>query len=137
LGDFEIISQHQDGDEDVIHIRKRAPSDNTKNECGSDCLNYSGWTKNGKMEDGDADETLPSEEAFETRSLMRRDGRKKTMNAICAGVALSTDPAEPVIPADGIRIWSPTWPGLDYLEKVSELFSVHLLHSLFPCLHSY
>tara|TARA_R110002003_G_scaffold9_6_gene394 strand:+ start:630 stop:977 length:348 start_codon:yes stop_codon:yes gene_type:complete len=69
LGDFEVLSVNQEGDEDVVHIRKRADED-----CTSDCLDYSGWTDDGHMqcenENDDVADTL------EKRSLLAKRSRK-------------------------------------------------------------
>jgi hypothetical protein len=46
FGNYEVLSTHERGDEDVVHIRKRAEGD----DCGSDCLTYSGWQENGVLE---------------------------------------------------------------------------------------
>jgi hypothetical protein len=117
FGDFEILSHHEDGDEDVYHIRKRAGNNN--NDCrSSDCLNYSAWSENEKMgwdDEPDTEDTITDSEGenFKKRSLKKRD-RKQTKN-MCGDVAL---PDGTKIPQGGITLDSPTWPGTEKLVEV-------------------
>lgn len=53
LGDYEVLSIREEDDEDVVRIRKRAGQE----ECGSDCMEYSGWTEDRRMHCVDENET--------------------------------------------------------------------------------
>jgi hypothetical protein len=120
LGDFEILSRHVDGDEDVIHIRKRADSNNG-GDCGkSNCLSYSGWTDNGKMVPEGTDLPELPIPTLEERSFEKRD-RKTPMKGVCAGTALGDGQN---VPDNAITISSPTWPDLDTLEEVRAPYTV-------------
>lgn len=70
---YEILSIHEDGDEDIVRLKKRA----SESDCGTDCLSYSGWEEDGVMncDDEDADEDgLP-----EKRAMLLKRGRKEPM----------------------------------------------------------
>lgn len=116
FGDFEILSYHEDGDEDVYHIRKRAGNNN--NDCGStDCLNYSAWSENEQMgwDDGsDTEDTIIDSEGENLKRSLKKRDRKQTKN-MCSDVAL---PDGTKIPEDGITLDSPTWPGTERLVEV-------------------
>jgi hypothetical protein len=71
FGNYEVLSTHERGDEDVVHIRKRAEEGN----CKSDCLTYSGWEEDGIMRCEPEDEDEEVENAESKRSLWKR-GRK-------------------------------------------------------------
>jgi hypothetical protein len=70
LNDYEILSVHDEGEEDVVRLRKRADED-----CGTDCMNYSGWEADEIMH---CDPEVPDEEDLlvERSLLMKRAGRK-------------------------------------------------------------
>ena len=76
LEKFEVLSVREEGDEDVVHIRQRAGQD----DCGTDCLDYSGWAEDGLMEcapdDVDAEDTagdnVPEKEVLLKKR--RKDG---------------------------------------------------------------
>jgi hypothetical protein len=44
LHNYEILSIRDQGDEDVVRLRRR-----TDQDCETDCLNYSGWEEDGQM----------------------------------------------------------------------------------------
>jgi hypothetical protein len=70
LGDFEVLSARQEGDEDIVHIRKRADED-----CTSDCLDYSGWTDDGHMQcENEHDDVA---DTLKKRLLLAKRSRKK------------------------------------------------------------
>jgi len=109
---------HEEKDEDVVHIRKRAePKD-----CDTDCMDYSGWTESGVMECG-IDDGDP-EDILERRSLVKGD-RKNSMcvatplhgnttakpSSVCKGINVYDKLA-----GVGIEISSPTWPKVSKLE---------------------
>jgi hypothetical protein len=66
LGDYEVMSVHQEADEDIVRIRKRVDEE----DCGSDCLNYSGWTESRRMEC--KDETPTSQDELDEESGLRK-----------------------------------------------------------------
>jgi len=68
FGEFEILSSYEEGDEDVVHIRKRATDDECDDE-ESDCWTYSAWNPNFKLD------KCPAEPLNDKRSLDKR-GRK-------------------------------------------------------------
>ncbi|KAF2824664.1 hypothetical protein CC86DRAFT_353149 [Ophiobolus disseminans] len=100
LDKYEVLSMHQDGEEDVVHIRKRAGDD----DCGSDCMAYSGFSEDN-LQHCDAD----IEELLDKRSLEKR-GRKPIKADVCKGV-LVNGAAQP-----GFYLISPTWPTPETLE---------------------
>jgi hypothetical protein len=55
FGDYEILSVHEEDDEDVIKIRKRASEDDCSE---NDRLEYSGWRDDGNVGDRFEDETV-------------------------------------------------------------------------------
>jgi hypothetical protein len=74
LNDYEVLSVSEEGDEDVVRLRKRVD----QAECQTDCLDYSGWSQSGTMECSNEDPP----DTLEERSLVKR-GRKsaKYVNA--------------------------------------------------------
>lgn len=74
LGDYEVLSVHEDGDEDVVRIRKRAGDE----ECESDCMGYSGWTEDGRMQCNDENETSEDwdDESMTGLELLLKRGKK-------------------------------------------------------------
>jgi hypothetical protein len=73
LGDYEVLSVDEEADEDVVRIRKRADEE----ECGSDCLDYSGWTEDGHMEcEG---EVADSEDVLDKRFALEKRRKDETM----------------------------------------------------------
>lgn len=112
--DFEILSYHE-GDEDVYHIRKRA-NNNDNDKCGeTDCWNYSGWTTDEKMISDDESEPDGGLQPLKERSLQKRD-RKPPMQ-ICSKLDFVLSDGTK-IPEEGFTINSPTWRGVEELEKV-------------------
>lgn len=87
LGDYEILGAYEEGEEDVVRIRKRANDD-----CETDCLNYSGWEEDEQMHcngenAGDESTTIdasPDERrsitnnSEHTHRLRKRAGRKSS-----------------------------------------------------------
>ncbi|KAH8711916.1 hypothetical protein GQ44DRAFT_776460 [Phaeosphaeriaceae sp. PMI808] len=100
FGNYEILNVRNEGDEDVVHIRKRAGQE----DCGTDCLDYSGWTENGLMQCEDNE----GEDVPEKRALLEKRGRKETN--VCKGLKLDD-------PLKEIKLISPTWPQPGTLEK--------------------
>jgi len=74
FGDYEILSMRKDGEEDIVHVRKRAED----KDCQTDCMNYSGWTENGQMQcpSEELGEDVDSEDANIKRGLVKRGGPK-------------------------------------------------------------
>ncbi|EAT79447.2 hypothetical protein SNOG_13120 [Parastagonospora nodorum SN15] len=70
---YEVLSVHEDGDEDVVHLRKRADKDG----CQSDCLSYSGWEEDELMKPSHEDQAAEG-------SLSKRNARKNTRD-VCKG----------------------------------------------------
>jgi hypothetical protein len=66
LGDYEVLSAHEEGDEDIVHIRKRDDTDCEE----SDCWTYSGWSEDRLLERCNEGDDAPDK-----RSLLKR-GRK-------------------------------------------------------------
>jgi hypothetical protein len=68
LSDYEVLDAFEEGDEDVVRIRKRA-----NNDCETDCLNYSGWEVDEQMhcdeEDADDENTAIDASLDEKRSV--------------------------------------------------------------------
>jgi hypothetical protein len=74
FGNYEVLSTHEDGEEDIVHIRKRAE----KKNCETDCMNCSGWTDDGKMNcpsEGDNEDFEP-EDMSGNRAIVKRGGPK-------------------------------------------------------------
>jgi hypothetical protein len=82
LGDYDVLSTRQEGDEDVVHIRKREDED-----CGTDCIEYNSETLNSDCiaddedtEDADKEdadkEDADTEDALEKRAKGKGKGRK-------------------------------------------------------------
>jgi hypothetical protein len=123
LRDYEVLSVHQEADEDVVRIRKRAE----EQDCGSDCLNYSGWTDSGFMECDEESQDTDSEERLEKRYRLQRRGRKPPMlyvypsnrisiiklTSFSACDKISIDNTE----QDGFYMISPAWPDTNILER--------------------
>ena len=70
FGDYEVLSVKQDHEEDVVRIRKRAGEE----DCSTDCLDYSGWTEDGRMHCENED--VPSEDVPDKRSILEKRDRK-------------------------------------------------------------
>lgn len=70
LNDYEVLSVREESDEDVIHVRKRAGDEN----CGTDCLTYSGWESDGIMRCDP--EITDDEDPLVERSLLKKRERK-------------------------------------------------------------
>ncbi|KAH7346961.1 hypothetical protein BKA66DRAFT_433113 [Pyrenochaeta sp. MPI-SDFR-AT-0127] len=68
---YEVLSIREEGDEDVVRIRKRAGQE----DCGTDCLDYSGWTENELMncdvENVDAEDTAGEDVPGENTKLIQ------------------------------------------------------------------
>ncbi|KAF1851751.1 uncharacterized protein K460DRAFT_271464 [Cucurbitaria berberidis CBS 394.84] len=95
LNNYEVLSAREEGDEDIVHIRKRAGQE----DCGTDCLDYSGWTRSGLMdcagEDQDAEDTA-GEDVPEKRTLLEKRGRKPPTLCNYGMVYDTGDPTEPL-----------------------------------------
>jgi hypothetical protein len=111
FGDFEVLSVHEEGDEDVVKIRKRA---NDPEDCDeNDCLTYSGWAEDGRVDNSfvddivdyfpDPDPTRKRSEVEETDKLEKRESLK-TGTKPCLGIQFDGKQAP------GIEIFSLAWP---------------------------
>lgn len=71
LNEYEVLDTREEGNEDIVHIRRRAGQE----DCETDCLGYSGWTENGLMqcdaENVDAEDTA-GEAVPEKRALLEK-----------------------------------------------------------------
>jgi len=122
LDDYEVLSFREEGDEDIVHIRKRTDQD----DCFNDCMSYSGWTDDGTMQCEPED--IGSEDIL-ARNLLLGRNRKPTkskyveftlsMNIssyffrVCSNALNSEGVA-----MEGFKLFSPTWPKVEHLEKV-------------------
>jgi len=73
LHDYEVLSVHEEAEQDVVRIRKRAD----KKDCESDCISYSGWTDDGLMQ-CEADEGEPENEPDDP-ALIKRGAKPKPL----------------------------------------------------------
>ena len=73
LHDYEVLSVHEEAEQDVVRIRKRAD----KKDCESDCISYSGWTDDGLMQ-CEADEREPETEPDDP-ALIKRGVKPKPL----------------------------------------------------------
>jgi hypothetical protein len=71
FGDYEVLSVREEGDEDIVQIRKRTE----ESDCLSDCLDYSGWTESGTMQCSAED----VDDALDKRSLVKRSRKEETL----------------------------------------------------------
>ncbi|KAH5789298.1 hypothetical protein HBI88_049860 [Parastagonospora nodorum] len=106
---YEVLSVHEDGDEDVVHLRKRADKDG----CQSDCLSYSGWEEDELMKPSHEDQAAEG-------SLSKRNARKNTRD-VCKGVRIEKNSPT----AAGIHLHSPTWETVDILiDTYSRVYDI-------------
>ncbi|KAH7090484.1 hypothetical protein FB567DRAFT_546679 [Paraphoma chrysanthemicola] len=98
FGDFEVLSVHQDDEEDVVQIRRRA----NEEDCESDCMTYTPWTESGTNTCDESIEDLVTEEK---RSLLEK--RRKNAPPICDKVSYQ-GLANDLLPT--FQLWSPNWP---------------------------
>jgi hypothetical protein len=119
FGNFEVLSAHEEGDEDVVRIRKRA---NDPEDCEeNDCLTYSGWAEEGKVGNSFEDpivndfpdpDVMPGKRSeWEERDgfLEPRDGLEERGEPK-QGVPLCKDIQFDGKAAPGIPIYSLEWP---------------------------
>jgi hypothetical protein len=74
LGNYEVLSIHEEADEDVVRIRKRVDEE----DCGSDCLNFSSWEESEHMECKNENEDIDpeDEDGLAKRSRLETRARK-------------------------------------------------------------
>jgi hypothetical protein len=103
FGNFEVLSTHEDGDEDVVRIRKRA---NDPEDCDeNDCLTYSGWAEEGKVGNSFVDDMQGDfADPLEKRSQLEERSDPKTGTPPCKDIWFDGNPAP------GIPIYSLEWP---------------------------
>ncbi|KAF1830451.1 hypothetical protein BDW02DRAFT_608730 [Decorospora gaudefroyi] len=89
--DYEVLNVYEEGDEDVVHIRKRVDDDDE--ECENDCLNYSSLNENGFMQCIPEDD-IPHETGKKTRSNVRKNPRLGLYHRVYD----IGDPSEPLKP---------------------------------------
>jgi hypothetical protein len=86
FGNYEVLSVHDEGDEDIVRIRKRAEQE----DCLSDCIDYSGWTENGLMQCGAGD--VDGEAVPVKRSLLGRGRKPSNVCVAFRGIILHVKP---------------------------------------------
>ncbi|KAF2276881.1 uncharacterized protein EI97DRAFT_490465 [Westerdykella ornata] len=73
--DYEVLSVHQEGDEDVSHLQKRAGHDESCEE--TDCVMYTGWEEDRKFTcTSSQNEEEEGGDNLNERSLVNRGSRK-------------------------------------------------------------
>jgi hypothetical protein len=76
LRGYEVLSVREEGDEDVVHIRKRGEDD--CDDVVSDCAGYTGWPVDEGFQSTEQVNYDEGEDATAKRSLVKRDSRKDT-----------------------------------------------------------
>lgn len=112
LRNLDVLNVTQNGDEDIVHLERRAEECDEDN----DCLNYSGWEESEEMnckdnnQEDEETESSPAEAAPGSSGptkLVKR-GKKFTLE-ICSEHT------------KGFKISSPGWPAPKDLQKVGVL----------------
>ncbi len=75
---YEVLSIREEGDEDVVRLRKRGDQE----DCSTDCLDYSGWSEDGLMHCPsevleDLEDILDFGDVLDKRSSAKKAKRKE------------------------------------------------------------